>query len=359
MIIRNLTIKSFRNYYSENVVFNEKENIFVGDNAQGKTNLIEAVYYLLNAKSFKKISDLKLINFNDDSFEISGVVEKNDLFKKIKIRYDGDKKKIYVNDVPFERNYDLQSMFSVITFIPDDLKIIKETPGLRRDFIDEIVVSIDYSYKKINNEYNKILREKNKTFKLKDRMKEQMLDAYDKMLAKEGTKIVKRRRRVILLLNEILQDLSKKLEFETIQIDYKANVEEENPNSYLNVLKSYRESELKYGKSLAGVHRDEIDFLMKEKPMKYFASQGQNRSAILLTKIAQLKLIKKVTGDYPVILLDDVFSELDKKRAKFLTDEIKKVQSIITTTDFTNIEVLHTDNYRFISNGHINKKGHI
>ena len=162
MWIDKINLKSFRNYSNSELSFSDGINIFIGDNAQGKTNLLESLYYLANATSFKKNRDKDIISFNKSSMKLSGLIRKGMYFKDVVIEVDAYGKKISVNGVKYERNKDLKALFSVVLFTPEDLLIIKEGPNLRRDLIDDIIVSIDFSYKKTKKEYDKLVFERNK-----------------------------------------------------------------------------------------------------------------------------------------------------------------------------------------------------
>ncbi len=223
MWIQDIKLYNFRNYFYESVVFNESTNIFIGDNAQGKTNLLESCYYLANATSFKKLRDKDIINFGQEKMELSGTIRKGRSFKKVLIRVEGADKNIFVNEVEYKRNKDLKSLFKLVLFTPEDLSIIKEGPNLRRELLDEIITSIDFSYAKVKKDYDKILFARNKLLKNKSSSYfNEQLDAFDKSLVKEGYRIYRSRLKFVKYVEKYAQDFQTALTkgSEKLEIDY-------------------------------------------------------------------------------------------------------------------------------------------
>ena len=356
MWIDKINLKSFRNYSTTEVNFTDKINIFIGDNAQGKTNLLESLYYLANATSFKKIRDKDIISFKKNSMNLSGLIRKGIYFKDVSIEVDDQGKKISVNGVKYERNKDLKALFSLVLFTPEDLLIIKEGPNLRRDLIDDIIISIDFSYKRMKKEYDKLIFERNKLLKNQSSpyFKEQV-DAFDKSIVKHGFNIYKRRKKFISLLDGFAGDYHQALSGgkEKLKLTYKPDIEAESVNEYYQIFLKSRSNDLRYMTTQKGIHKDEIDISIDDKLIKNFGSQGQQRSAILNIKIAQVKLIREVTGETSVILFDDVFSELDEKRSKFLLENLGGYQTIITATNTKSLDMVDKSSIRYIKNGMI------
>lgn len=356
MWIKNINLKSFRNYKNESVDFKPGTNIFLGDNAQGKTNLLESLYYLANATSFKKIRDKDIISFGESSMEVSGIVRKDEYFKSVKIELDQGVKNIWVNDIKYDRNKDLKALFSLVLFTPEDLAIIKDGPHLRRDLIDEIIISIDFAYKRSKKEYDKVIYQRNKLLKnQKSPYFNEQLDAFDRSLARLGFRIYKRRKKFIEIIDSFARDYHDSLSEgrEILSLDYQADISAKTEEEYLIAIKSARAADLRYMASQRGIHKDEIDITINKKPIKAFGSQGQQRSAILDIKLAQVRLIKEVTGDESVILFDDVFSELDEKRSAFLLENLAGYQTIITATNTKSLDKVDKSNISYIRGGKI------
>ena len=359
MWIQDIKLYNFRNYFYESVSFNESTNIFIGDNAQGKTNLLESCYYLANATSFKKLRDKDIIKFGQEKMEISGTIRKGRSFKKVLIRVDGTDKNIFVNEVEYKRNKDLKSLFRLVLFTPEDLNIIKEGPNLRRELLDEIIASIDFSYARVKKDYDKILFARNKLLKNRNSsyFKEQ-LDAFDKSLVKEGYRIYKSRIKFVKFVEKYAQDFQNALTDgkEKLEIDYLPDISAESLDEYYQKFLEKRDEDLRYLSTQAGVHRDDIIIKINGKNTRLFASQGQQRSAIINIKLAEVKLVRKISGDRAVILLDDVFSELDETRSKFLLENLSDYQTIITATNTKSLENVPADKISYISDGRIRKE---
>ena len=356
MWIKNIALDSFRNYDRTMVDFNKGINIFIGDNAQGKTNLLESLYYLANATSFKKLRDRDIISFGKDEMSLSGVIRKDIYFKDVYIQVDSNGKNIYVNEVKYDRNKDLRALFSLVLFTPEDLLIIKEGPNLRRDLFDDIIVSVDFTYKHIKKEYDKILFQRNKLLKnSKSPYFREQVDAFDKTLTRYGYKIYKRRQKIISLIADFAKDYHMALSDgkENLEITYKSDLKAKNQSEYYRLFKDSYDKDMRYLSTQRGIHKDEIDIKINDKLVKNFGSQGQQRSAILNIKLAQVKLIKEVTGEESVILFDDVFSELDEKRSSFLLANLRGYQTIITATNTKSLDRLDKSNIRYISAGEI------
>lgn len=355
MWISEIEIKNFRNYHNQFVNFNDGINIFLGDNAQGKTNLLESLYYLANATSFKKIRDRDIISFGKEEMTLKGLIRKDRYFKKVLVDIEDGEKKICVNGVKYERNKDLKALFSLVLFTPEDLLIIKEGPNLRRDLIDEIIISIDFAYKITKKEYDKLIYQRNKLLKnQKSPYFNQQLEAYNKELTKYGFKIYKRRAKFIKIIDQFANQYHSKLSAsEDLRLTYNPDIAARSYEDYYNKFISARNDDLRYMTTQRGVHKDEIDISINDRLIKNFGSQGQQRSAILNIKLAQVKLIMEVTGEKSVILFDDVFSELDEKRSHFLLENLAGFQTIITATNTKSLDMVDKSNIKKIAAGKI------
>lgn len=359
MWIQDIKLYNFRNYYYQTVNFNDSINIFIGDNAQGKTNLLESCYYLANGTSFKKLRDRDIIKFGQESMEVSGTIRKGRQFKKVSIRVEGSDKNIFVNEVEYKRNKDLKSLFNLVLFTPEDLSIIKEGPNLRRDLLDEIIASIDFTYKKTRKDYDKILFARNKLLKNKSSSYfNEQLDAFDQSLVKEGYRIYKTRSKFVKYIEEYASKFQRALTkgAEKLKIDYIPDIKAKSLEDYHKEFIKKRNEDLRYKTSQAGIHRDDIIIKINGKNTRLFASQGQQRSAIINIKLAEVALLREITGDKAVILLDDVFSELDENRSQFLLENLADYQTIITATNTKSLESVPADKISYIRDGRIRKE---
>ena len=346
MIIKSLELLNYRNYINENIIFDKGINILYGDNAQGKTNILEAIYLSITSKSHRSSNDKELINFSKDESHIKLIIEKKEIENRIDIHIRKNKSKgIAINSLALKRASELFGMANVIFFSPEDLGIIKNGPSERRKFIDMELCQLDKIYLHSLMEYNKILNQRNKLLKeigFKTDL-EDTLDIWDAQLIRYGKEIIKQREYFICLLNNIIKDIHSELTTnkEELEIVYDKNVSIE---EFEKKLKKYRDNDLRLKNTNIGPHRDDIAFFIKFNKnetidARKFASQGQQRTVALSLKLAEIELVKDFTSDYPILLLDDVLSELDESRQTKLLDSIKHIQAIISCTgieDFIN-----------------------
>ena len=341
MIIKSIELTNFRNYDSLSLEFDKGTNILYGDNAQGKTNVLEAIYLSSITKSHKGSKDQDIIKFGENEAHLRTYLEKDgDTYKvDMHLRRSGSKV-IAVNGQKLKKAAGLLGLLNVVFFSPEDLSIIKNGPSERRRFIDMELCQLDSFYLYNLNNYNKIVNQRNKLLKdiytnysLKD-----TLDIWDSQLISYGSKIIERRVAFINQLNEIIYDIHKKLsgDKEEILIKYEPNVLIED---FEKKLKQNQEKDIKIKMTTVGPHRDDICIDVNGIDIRKFGSQGQQRTAALSLKLSEIELVKKITKDTPVLLLDDVLSELDSNRHKYLLDSIGNIQTIITCTgldDFVN-----------------------
>ncbi len=341
MIIKSIELSNFRNYESLNLEFDRGTNILYGDNAQGKTNVLEAIYLSSITKSHKGSKDQDIIKFGENEAHLRTYLEKDgDTYKVDMHLRKNSSKVIAVNGQKLKKAAGLLGLLNVVFFSPEDLSIIKNGPSERRRFIDMELCQLDSFYLYNLNNYNKIVNQRNKLLKdiytnysLKD-----TLDIWDSQLISYGSKIIERRISFINQLNEIIYDIHKKLsgDKEEILIKYEPNVFIED---FENKLKQNQEKDIKLKMTTVGPHRDDICLDVNGIDIRKFGSQGQQRTAALSLKLSEIELVKKFTKDTPVLLLDDVLSELDSNRQKYLLDSIGNIQTIITCTgldDFVN-----------------------
>ena len=334
MIVKKLELLNYRNYSYLDIDFNSGINILYGDNAQGKTNILEALYMSGTSKSHKNAKDKETIKFGEEEAHIKTIVDKNSIEYKIDIHLKKHKLKgIAINGMPIKKATELFGVLNLIFFSPEDLNIIKDGPSERRRFIDMELCQLDKVYLYNLTNYNKTLDQRNKLLKDmidKPSLKE-TLDSWDEQLIKYGTEIIKRRKQFIDDLNEVIFLIHKKLSGnkEELTINYEPDVNEVN---YVNALKEARKKDERFLTTSVGPHRDDMAFLIKNVDLRKYGSQGQQRTAALSLKLSEIELVKSIIKDEPVLLLDDVLSELDKNRQNQLLNSLSKTQTIITCT---------------------------
>lgn len=334
MIIKSIDLKNFRNYEIEHIEFDNNTNIFYGDNAQGKTNVLEAIFISGTTKSHKGSKDLEVINFNCDEAHIKTIIERKGIDYRIDMHIKKNKSKgIAINGVPVKKALDLYGIVNIIFFSPEDLNIIKNGPSGRRKFMDMELCQINKIYAKNLVNYNKSVEQRNKLLKdiyfmpdLKD-----TLDVWDSQIVNYGSEIIAARRNFIQKVNEIISPIHHKLSGgrEELTIQYEPSVTEDD---FMNTLCRYRDRDVKMKMTEVGPHRDDVLFMINGIDIRKYGSQGQQRTTALSLKLAEIDLVKEITGDKPILLLDDVLSELDGNRQNYLLNSINDVQTIITCT---------------------------
>lgn len=334
MYIKSLELKNFRNYRSLSMNLDKGTNILYGDNAQGKTNILEAIYIAGTTKSHKGSRDKEVIFFEEEESHIRMKVHKDVMDYQIDMHLKKNKSKgIAINGIPIRKASELFGAVNIIFFSPQDLNIIKDGPGERRRFIDFELSQIDSIYLNDLMNYNKCLNQRNKL--LKDSYYNPSLlktiDVWDEQIIYFGKKIIKRRISFIHHLNKIIKPIHKKLtgDKEDIYLSYEPNVLEEN---YKKQLLKCRENDFKMKTTSVGPHRDDLCVTVNKIDIRKYGSQGQQRTAALSLKLSEIDLVKQVIKDTPVLLLDDVLSELDSNRQNYLLSSINDIQTIITCT---------------------------
>lgn len=334
MIIESIQLENFRNYQSLKLNFDEGTNIFYGDNAQGKTNILESVYLCGTTKSHRGSKDKEVIRFFEEESHIRMYLKKRESSYKIDMHLKKNKAKgIAINGIRIRKASELLGIGNFVFFSPEDMNIIKNGPGERRRFMDLELCQLSRIYLYHLSNYNKIVNQRNKL--LKDIFLhpeyEEMLDIWDEQMAAYGMKIIHEREVFTSLLNEIVSGIHRKLSGnkEELKIVYEKSVDEE---KFLEVLKRNRERDKKFKMTLTGPHRDDLSFLIRDLDIRKYGSQGQQRTAALSLKLAEIELVKQEIKDTPVLLLDDVLSELDSKRQHYLLDNIHDIQTLITCT---------------------------
>ena len=426
MYIEKLKLKNYRNYSEIEISFNKNVNIIYGNNAEGKTNLLESIYMCSTSKSHRNSKESEIINFNEKEAHIKIFFKKESLNNKeiiIDIQLNKESKKgIAVNSVKVEKISEFLGLFNVILFAPEDLNIIKEGPQVRRKFIDLFICQIDKLYVVSLNNYNKTLNQRN--ILLKDINNSNVnkndlidiIDVYDEKLVEYGTNIILKRKENIEKISKLIKEIYYKIsdEKENLIINYEndiinflgakhcdstvieakqcepapvgakqcepalvgakqcepkalganacgtLNTEKikELKNNYLKKLKETRETDIKNQYTLIGPHRDDISFFINEKDIKKFGSQGQKKLTAISLKLSELEMLKKYINETPILLLDDVFSEIDETRQKLLVSNLKGIQTIITCTGIKKniFDLLNPDKILQVKNNEIIEK---
>ncbi len=334
MIVKKLELENFRNYKDLDLELDPGKNILYGNNAQGKTNILEAIYICSTTKSHRSNKDVELIKFDEKESHIKIFLDKKDKEYRIDVHLKKNKTKgIAVNGIPIKRASELFGVFNVIFFAPEDLNIIKNGPSERRRFMDLELCQLDKMYVHNLINYNKVLNQRNRLLKdisFNPKL-EETLDVWDEQLVLYGKEIIKKREDFIKQISKIIKPIHEDLtnKEETIKIDYQKNTEVKN---FEKNLKKNRSNDLKYKSTSVGPHRDDILFFNKDINIRTYGSQGQKRTIALSLKLAEIELVKKMIKDTPVLLLDDVLSELDSDRQNHLLDRLNDIQTIITCT---------------------------
>ena len=341
-------------------------NIFVGDNAQGKTNILEAITFLALTKSHRLGVHPNVIMFNKKKAKIKGVIQKGKIISKLEVEIVDNEKKLFVNQTEIRKVADYISNLNIIVFSPDDLEIIKGSPNVRRNLLN---IQLSQIYLNIYNEYNKLLRTRNEYLKVlfqNSIADSSYLDIITDKLIEKATFIYQKRKEYLDLINESINTYYKDINGEVgLLVRYEPNIEfsDYDGETIRKTLKHYYKKnykkELNYGMTLVGPHRDDFSFFLSDKNLKFFGSQGQQKTAVLAYKLSEIPIFESMLSTKPVLLLDDIFSELDlKKRNRLLKLIHTGIQSVITTTDLKNINKKYlTDAYIYnVKNGKVERK---
>lgn len=354
MYIKNLQLLNFRNYDQLSIELANGVNIFIGDNAQGKTNILESIYYCSLAKSHRTSKDKELINWNSEEAYVKAYISKERLDKNIEIKIFKDGKKgIRINSIKISKIQELMGVFNVVLFSPEDLKIVKESPSHRRKFLDIELCKLNSKYYYCLVQYNKALNERNSLLKKWNENIESIIEVYDNQLSKFGGYIIRERLKYLDLLNEkgskIHKDITSSLEH--ISFKYLTTLKsfEDIEDELKNLLKKNLKSDMDRRITSHGPHRDDFSININNIDTRNFGSQGQQRTSVLTIKFSSLEIIKEQTGEYPVLLLDDVLSELDLNRQKYILNSINNVQTIVTGTGIENIKNYLNDKAKVFS----------
>lgn len=369
MFIKQLQLKNFRNYKALDITFDHKVNVIIGENAQGKTNLLEAIYLLAFTKSYRTNNDRELILWEEEFAKITGVIEKKHNNKlPLELIFHKEGKKAKLNHLEQRRLSEYVGTLNVVMFAPEDLSLVKGSPQVRRKFIDMELGQIEPIYMYHLGQYQKVLKQRNhllKQLQFQNQPDTTFLQVMTDQLVKHAAIIVKKRFEFLKLLRKWAIPIHYKIsrELEELAISYISAVEvleeddeEKLEDKYLAHFSEVESSEIRRGSTLIGPHRDDLSLYINDKDVKQFGSQGQQRTTALSLKLAEIDLINDHIGEYPILLLDDVLSELDDFRQSHLLSTIQgKVQTFVSTTtvDGINHETLKQASIYSVKNGQI------
>lgn len=364
MYISRIYLKNFRNYQEQAVSLNEKVNIIYGKNAQGKTNLLESIFLCSTGRSHRTSKDYELIKEGQHSYSVKIEGVRDDIPFNIGIYFEKDgRKNITINNLKVKKLGELMGVLNTVIFSPEDLQIIKRGPGERRRFLDILICQTHPAYFYKLQTYMRIVKQKNSLLRKYDIKSdnEDLLDVFNIKLAETGSEIILEREKFISDIREKLKENHAKLtkNKEKIEIKYisSAGRKCENQDEFLKVLKNNKKKEIRNCACMYGPHRDDLEFFINGSDLKTYGSQGQQRTAVLSLKLTEIDIIREMTGFSPVLLLDDVMSELDISRKRYLLENIKTRQTIITGTEkrsyaaFENISSFYN-----VVNGTVEKK---
>ena len=348
MIIKKLKLKNFRNYSKLNIELSDKLNIFIGDNAQGKSNILESIVVLALTKSYMSVKDENLIKDGEDVAIIESSVLFDDTTDDLFISFDGKNKKIKINNNEIKKYSDYISKIRFVLFSPLDISLIKDSPAVRRKYFNVEISQLSNNYIKLLQKFNAILKKRNQFLKMVNETgvcNDYYLKVLDDNFSTIAVEIVLERKKFIDKLNGSIGNIYFEItKFNNLSINYISNVlisdnKDKMKDDLVKKLKDNFTKDKFYGVTSIGPHRDDYSMILDGNDLSIYGSQGQNRSAILALKLSELSIFKEITGDYPILLLDDIFSELDiDKRNRLVKYILNDIQTIITTTDLNMID---------------------
>lgn len=351
MYISKIKLKNFRNYEEQEINLNKNINIFFGDNAQGKTNILESIFICAMGKSFRSKKDQELIKFDKNNSFIEVEYEKIDRTGKIKIEI-GDKKLIYINGIRVKKLSEILGNINVVIFSPDDINILKNGPASRRKFLDIMISQLRPLYVYNLNLFLKTLEQRNNYLRqIKyEKKSQELLDIWDEKLADYAQNVYNYRKEFIEKIINKINVIHKEITNDKEEIKIKYISDFINKEQFLDNLKKSREIDILKGFTSKGIHRDDFILSINNKQVNIYGSQGQHRTAILSLKMSELQIVFDEIGEYPVLLLDDFMSELDKSRINNFLKKIDDIQVIITCTDKIELDNLNKSVFN-VNNG--------
>ncbi|WP_139990838.1 DNA replication/repair protein RecF [Paenibacillus paridis] len=351
MFLKSIQLQNYRNYNELDLQTSNKVNVFLGPNAQGKTNLLEAIFVLALTKSHRTSKDKELIGWQGDTARITGEADKKYGSVKLDLLFSGQGKKAKINGLEQRKLSDFIGSVNVVMFAPEDLEIVKGTPGVRRRFLDMEIGQVQPGYLHTLQQYGKVLQQRNNFLKAAypGGANQTMLDVWNMQLAEHGVKIMKKRKHFIHKLQTFAEQIHAGITngAEQLIIEYRPSFDADAQQDetvlfeqFMIKLTQVKDQEIRRGVTLVGPHRDDLAFFINGKEAQVFGSQGQQRTTALSLKLAEIELINEEIGEYPLLLLDDVLSELDHNRQTQLIETFQsKVQTFITTTGLESVDV--------------------
>lgn len=351
MYIKTIKLNNFRNYTNQKIDLQKGINLFVGDNAQGKTNILEAVFLCAIGKSFRAKKEKELVKIGEENSKIEIEFEKSDRVGKIKIELD-DKKNVFVNDIKQNKLSDILGNINIVMFSPDDIEILKSGPAKRRRFLNILISQLRPKYIYCLNMYLKTLEQRNnylRQIKLENKPKE-LLEIWDEKLAEYANYVYEYRNEFVEKIKNKISKIHNNITENKEEIKIKYITDCIDKEKYLKGLKDSWDTDIQKGYTGKGIHRDDLYIFINGKQVNIYGSQGQNRTVILSLKLAELEIVYEEIGEYPILLLDDFMSELDGKRRENLLKSISNTQILITCTDEFTIPEKKCKTY-FVNNG--------
>ncbi len=366
MVCKEIEFTFFRNIESEKIEFKDGINVIYGENAQGKTNILEGIYLFARGKSFRAFKDRELVNFNSNVGYARMIFESQRGECELGVEIPkSSNKKFYRNKNKVTKTSEIIGEFRSVLFCPSHLGIIKESPSVRRKFLDIAISQLKPLYIRMLAKYNAVLENRNAILKMSDEERKAydgILEVYSEELATLSTDIANMRIEYVKKLDFYVKRYFNEMTDgkETPNITYETNADEADFDSreslkkkYTDLLKNNIDREIKYGATLYGIHKDDLKIELNGKDARFYSSQGQQRSLALAMKLSEGEISREFSGEYPVLLLDDVLSELDENRRKYILSNIKKRQVIITTCESTAFDEVDDVNFIYIKDGHI------
>ncbi|OBR66685.1 DNA replication/repair protein RecF [Paenibacillus oryzae] len=369
MFLKSIALQNYRNYESLELETSNGVNVFLGPNAQGKTNLLEAIFVLALSKSHRTSKDKELIGWQGDAARISAAADKRYGTVTLDLAFSSQGKKARINGLEQRKLSDFIGSINVVMFAPEDLEIVKGTPGVRRRFLDMEIGQVQPGYLYTLQQYGKVLQQRNNYLKSGSggKMNETMMDIWNMQLVEHGVKIMKKRKDFIQKLQGFAEQIhagitggSEKLSI-AYRPSFECDLEQDETvlfEQFMLKLTQVKDQEIRRGVTLAGPHRDDLAFFINGKEAHIFGSQGQQRTTALSLKLAEIELIREEIGEYPLLLLDDVLSELDQNRQTQLIETFQsKVQTFITTTglESVNMSKLHDAGIYYVREGRVTR----
>ena len=353
MQLQSLKLLHFRNYEHLEIKFHPKINIIYGKNGSGKTNLVEAIYVLAVTRSFRNVNEKVLIQSGGTLGKIEGEIVNNDEVypTNYRIYLEKDGKKVKINKNKIVRLSDYITKIPIVLFSPDDLKFLKDTPSTRRKQLNISISQYSLEYLKNLSNYNKLLKQRNAYLKklvVNSNQSFEYLNILTEKLIGFGIKIYEEREQFILKINETLGDFYRDITgLSGLKIGYKSDYEGMSKETLLKSYQHLLKKDLMFGKTNLGIHTDDLHFFLNDEDLRDYGSEGQQKNAIIAYKLSELELLKEILGYFPILILDDLFSELDREKIENIFKILKSdVQTFITTTDLDVLERFGLEEYK-------------